>query len=428
VLLVLLMVFPTQVWLLGIVTLCLAIGSSVLVNLRQRFTQRFQRLFLAVALILLLSTSSSVWLSPSWNENFGDVSPNAQVEYERQGFGVAVLPSGTLIPSTIPETLLPNRILLEGYQADSVTKILPDQVTATMQAGVLAHYSHGDRIQITTTLPTSLEILTAYFPGWSAALNGQPVALIPQLQTGLIEILIPETRNSELWVTLETTPIRTTAWIISWCALMTVFLIGWRKFRQSDRFFNELRLLSAEEARLTTVVIGCFIVVLVLFALPSSPVSLRSPAGHALRGSVFLRNLSDIGLQVVGYQLQREDYQLGEAVEVDIFWRTARALPENYRVRASLVPLYDPRLRISETDFYHPGGYPTRRWLPNRYVRDRVSFPLSLRLIPGDYQIALEIYRCSPECSQAAAANFFDDTGNVLGATLVLPTVITISS
>jgi hypothetical protein len=420
--------FPTQVWLLGVITLCLAIGSSAIIRLRVRVPNRWQRLALPVFIILLLATSSSVWLSPSWNESFGDTSSNAQVEYERQGFGVAIIPPNMAIPATIPDTLSPNRFLLEGYQFGVISKIFPDQVTATMQAGTLAHFSHVDLIQITTTLPTTLEILTAYFPGWSATVDGVPVGIAPQANTGLIEVAIPQTSTSELRVALEATPVRTTAWMISWGAVITVVLIGWRKFGQEDRLFNELKLLSTQEARLTAVVIGCFVGVLVLFALPSSPVSLRSPAGHALRDTVLMRNLTDVGIQTIGYRLTRDHYQVGETASVDIFWRTARALPENYQVRGFLVPVYDPRLRVNETDFQHPGGYPTRRWLPNRYISDVYRFTLSPRLIPGDYQIALEVYRCVPTCSEGTPITFFDNDGNLLGFTFTLPTLITISS
>ncbi len=423
-LLVLVTIFPSQVWLLGVVMLCLSIGSSSFVALRERF---LPRLLLPITITVILATSSSVWLSPLWEENFGDVSPAAQVDYERQGFGIAVLPAGTFIPSTISENLAANRFLLEGYQSGGISKILPEQITPTTQVGTLAHYTHADSVQITTTIPTRLEILTAYFPGWSASLGGEALLVSPEPNTGLIEISIPETRNSELTVALHTTPIRTTAWVVSWSALAAVIVMGWLGIRRQERLFNELNLLTTEETRLTAVVVGCFLVVIVLFAFPASPVSLRAPAGHALQGTTPLRSLSDIGLQAIAYNLPNDRYRQGETIEVEIFWRSLRALPENYQITAYLVSADDSSLRWYDTPLRHPGAYPTRRWVPNRYVRDTYTFPLSTGIIPGSYFIAFEVYNCNPFCLQQTRANFFDNDGAWMGQVLILPTTITIT-
>ncbi|MFN8376001.1 MAG: 6-pyruvoyl-tetrahydropterin synthase-related protein, partial [Anaerolineae bacterium] len=226
-----LLLFPRETWLLGVVMLCLSISSSGFVLLRERL---LPRLFLPVVIITALATSSAVWLSPLWPDDFGDVSPLAQVDYERQDFGIAVLPAGTSVPSTLVDTLQPNRFLLEGYQSGRINKILPEQITPSLQVGTLAHYTHEDSVQITTTLPTTLEILTAYFPGWSANLGAASLFVGADPTSGLIEISIPETRSSELTIALDTTLVRTAAWVMSGSTLLCLIFMAWFRLRRSN--------------------------------------------------------------------------------------------------------------------------------------------------------------------------------------------------
>jgi hypothetical protein len=423
-LVVLLTIFPTEVWALGMVMLCLSIGGSGFIRLRKQF---LPRLLLPMTIIAVLTTSLSVWLSPLWSADFGEVSPAAQVDYERQGFGIAVLPAGEPIPSTIADTLLPNRFLLEGYQSGGISKILPEQITATTQVGTLAHFTHADSVQITTTVPTPLHILTAYFPGWNAVLDGVSLPTTSDSDTGLIEVSLPETRNSELTIVLETTPIRKTSWAITWGAFGTVILISWFRMRQPNRLYNDLGLLTTEEARLTTVVAGSFLIVIVLFAFPASPVSLRSPAGYSLEESEPIPSLSDMGLQPIAYHLPRDVYHQGESIDLEVFWRNLRPLQENYQVKAYLLNVDDPSVHWYETPLHNPGIYLTRRWIPNRYVREEYSFPLSTGIPLGSYFVAIEVYTCNPFCLQDTRANFFDSRGNLMGQVLPLPTIITIA-
>ena len=105
---------------------------------------------------------------PRWSESFGPVDAPAQVQYEQLGYGVAVLPPGSAVPSTIPITLQPDQTLVNSYSSDTVRKI---DISPGMQIGVLAHTSQSDQFQIEARAPGNLRVLTAYFPGWMASLN-----------------------------------------------------------------------------------------------------------------------------------------------------------------------------------------------------------------------------------------------------------------
>src|SRR5262249_17909002 len=76
------------------------------------------------------------------------------------------------------------------------------------------------------------------------------------------------------------------------------------------------------------------------------------------------------------------------------------------------------------TDFRYPGGYPTRRWLVGRYVTDPYHIVVPRSIVPGEYQIAVEVYACNPSCAPDNRLTFFSPTGDNLGQTLVLPVSI----
>lgn len=82
--------------------------------------------------------------------------------------------------------------------------------------------------------------------------------------------------------------------------------------------------------------------------------------------------------------------------------------------------------RWLETDLAHPGGYPTRRWLSNRFVRDYHSLYLP-NVVPGNYQIAVEVYSCEQTCAPEDRLTFFDESGQTIGQTLLLPAVLQVS-
>jgi hypothetical protein len=420
-----LIAFPAEIWLLGPISLCIAIGSSVLPHLCSLLSLRWQRLFLPALLIVVLIGSLPVWLAPQWSETFGGTTPQAQIQYEQQGYGVAVLPPDAPIPATIPTDLPPNRALTDGYQTGDINKMSLGQIQPIVRVGLLAHQTHSDRFQLRVTAPTSLELLTAYFPGWMANIGGRPTLLVANEETGLIHIEVPVVANEELDVTLGTTPIRAGAWIISGAVLGILLMVTWGRWRRQPGYYDDLELLSKPEARLLALVLGSFASIILLFATPVSPLSLRARPGYLLDNSYSLRSRTDVGLEAVAYRLDRFHYHPGETLELTLYWQTLRVLLQDYQIKLYLVSNANG-VQWLPTDFRRPGNYPTLRWNINRYIEDRASIPLSLTIFPGNYQIAAEVYGCNPACSLDSRVNFFDPDGRLLGRTLILPPIITI--
>jgi energy-coupling factor transporter transmembrane protein EcfT len=418
----LLAAFPAEFWAMGVVAFCFAVSGGGVVLLLRRLPGRWYRLLLPSLLILLLLLSLPVWMIPARADAIQSVTPGAQVEYELSGFGVAVLPPSAPVPAATSPTLLPNRTLTRSYRTGSVIKIDSDQLRGRLQVALLEHTHYSDRFQIQALSSTTLTILTAHFPGWTATLNDTPLAIERSPTTGLISLPIPAGSSGELAITFESTPIRTGAWLVSGLSVAIAAALTWGRYRRSRDTFDEVNLLDVTEARLIGLVAAGFIILLIF--------SLREPGwfpqpGFGLDGRTALSYRSDIGLEALAFSFGERDYRAGETIEVTLYWRALRPLSDNYRVRAALVR-YDPGLVLPHTPLRHPGGYPTRRWSVNRYVTDAYRLPTDSTFIPGQYLVAFEVFGCDPACTPDTRPTFFDQTGAELGEVFVLPTFVTI--
>jgi len=363
-----------------------------------------------------------VWLAPRWPDAFGSTEPQAQILYEQQNQAVAVLPPDAPIPATIPTTLLPNRSLIDGYLSGNINKIGLGQIIANIRVGVLEHRSHSDRFQLNVATPTTFDILTAYFPGWEATIEGQPVPLEPNAQTGLIRVEVPVVVNEELTIMLGPTAARTGAWAIAWATLGITGILTVGRFRRKTGIHDNLDLLTKAESRLVALVVAWFLIFILVFATPSSPLSLHARPGYLLDASYSLRSRTDVGIEAIAYRLDRFAYHPGEMVDLTLYWQTLRPLADDYQLQLYL--LSEQNVHWLPTPLLRPGNYATNRWIPNRFIGDEHPIPLSLSIAPGTYQIAIEMYGCRPVCN--TPVSFFDASGRLIGRTLLLPTPLNI--
>ncbi|MEO8396111.1 MAG: 6-pyruvoyl-tetrahydropterin synthase-related protein, partial [Chloroflexota bacterium] len=407
-------IFPSEVWLLGVITLCLSIGGSVLV------TWKRAPLLLPILAVLILVTALPVWLAPRWSEQPIDTSPLAQVDYEQQGYGIAVLPDTDPLPTSILPDTAPDRALIASYRTGLINKA---QQISNAQIGVLEHTTYGERLQVQTTDSLTLHILTPYFPGWTAHLNDATLDLT-RSDDGLIDLNLPTPTRGELEITLDTTSARTSGWVIAWLALLLLVAITvLRTRRPSSNRDERFELLPRRDARLLSVVLLGFGAVLAIGAIPSAPLSIQPPPNYALAGSRSLDNRSDAGLEVLAYRLDDMTYHPGATINLTLYWHTLRFLADNYLVRVSLLDLTTGAYR-QPTDLRQPGGYPTTRWLPREYVTDPYALALPTDFPPGNYSPAIEV--CTSDCAPETRLTFFNGGGTTYGQVLVLPIILTV--
>jgi hypothetical protein len=383
---------PTDVWLLGIAAFALAITGSA-VGRRDYLSARVRRFALPFALAALLALSFPVWLPPRTADRQMDTSPEAQRLYEQLGYGIAVLPPDAPLPTTLPDAL--------AAMPGANEKIAPSVTSGSV--GVLAHLTHGDVFQIMLTDPESLQILTSYFPGWSATFRDRRVRVMPHPEGGLM-INLPSAGQGELMVWLDSTPPRFTGWVITFVTLGLLLLITFWRYGQSGETYVEVDYLTPGEARLSGALLVGMIGALALFATGA----VSAPSGYALAASTAVNAQTNTGLGLLAYDAHQE----GGEVALTLYWRAARFLPENYSVRVTITSS-DADERPYTAARRSPGGYPTSRWLTNLYVTDPYRFPLP----PAGASARVEVVSPDGESNLI----FFASDGTEVGTEVILP-------
>lgn len=407
---------PGEVWLMGPITLCMAVAGSGCVNLRMQLPKQWHRIYPAALVTLTLMLSLPVLQVPQWPATFGGTDPIDQIIYEQQGAGIAALPPQYPLPLPLPQIPSANRLLLSGYESGNINKIGPLQAANRTQISLIAHETHRERFQVQSTVPTIISLLTAYFPGWQATASGQSLIVYADVQSGLINFEIPS-MSGELIVSLGPTSIRQNAWLLSAIALLMLPLM-WRRIPEDNEPPDDVDLLNIGEVRLLSFIIAALAVIVLFFAAPSSPITLYGRPGHGLTDANILRTRTNAGLELLAYKIDALEARPGDTLNLTLFWQALRTLPGNYQVQVTLsqsdVPVYQSKLRS-------PGYYPATRWRTYLYVNDHYEIPLPPTLPAGEYQISAEVFECNPNCTSANRLTFFSISGTNMGRRLVLP-------
>jgi hypothetical protein len=406
------------VWLSVPLALAGAVGSTSVIGWSRRASVRIQNLLLPALLIFIVLSSLPLFAYTVTDEVMWDISPAAQVQYELNGYGIAVLPPNQPTPTSLGEAASLSPALTSGYLRGEMLNLYADPAEITVQISGLAMRSHSDSYQVVTLSGGPLRVLIAAFPGWTATLNGARIDLQTDERTGLMSVILPGSTTGELTFSLDSTPIRTFSWMVAWSALAALMGLWIRRRMRHPSSEDEFHtLLPPAESRLTLITAAGIAGMIALIWL-SGGAAITSPSAPAAAFSY--RSRTNSGLEMLGFDLARARYQPGETIEVDLYLRTLRSLNQNYRLRAHLIDL-STGIRIAPLAAHHPGGYPTRRWTPGRYVRDRLRFTLPEDLTPTTLALAIEIGNCQPDCDSDARLAFFNPEGAALGDRLVLP-------
>lgn len=423
---------PDQVWMLVPIALCLAISGSAALRLRDPLPDRYARLVLVGLAALAIGSALSPWLSTHSdvsNQASPDFSAQVAVNFEQRGYGIPILPPGAPFPSTIPPETAPNASLIRSFSGGVPSRV--EQV-GSAQIGVLADNAHDLHLQIQTYADTTLHILTAYFPGWSARLADQSIPISRDFSNGLMSLRLAQGQRGELVVSLETTLARLAGWMVTWSA---IGVVAWLLLRRSSASasierLDDFELLSHQETRLFTVlmiVVGCLLIVPLEYPSLGETLGWSPHVEAGLAESEAFNLRSDAGLELLAYDLPVTQVRAGSSFDLTLYWRAIRPLQENYRVQAALRDRSTNRVDTLEA-VRHPGDLPTGRWTPRHYVPDfwQIDVPETLSL--GEYDIVMAVFACDAECSTRTPLNFFDTSGVPLGKTFALPLPVTIIS
>lgn len=267
-----------------------------------------RRLIVPLIAGLLLLTALAGLQTDQLQINDRDVTTERLAEYEWFTGNIGSTVSAEYLPPTVQPRPFTSRWLNEGSRFDvqALNGELGDWQQVTRQAA-------SQEWRLVVASPEATVILpTLYWPGWQAAIDGQPALLEPAPGSGLMMIKVPAGQHT-LSLRLSRTPVRLVAEILALGAgLFVVWLIrpprGWRP---------GLRLASA---------VAAIVILLLVARLWSDPALSADDLNwdfaqmgylhHAPQGVAY-----DNGASLLNYTYSHEEIGGGQELAVTLNWQ-----------------------------------------------------------------------------------------------------------
>ncbi len=341
--------------------------------------------------ILLIFLSAAPLLYPGYHDPLPAPPTLAgMMTYERSIGAIGTTSFGEYLPRWVEQR--PQESPLEPFYRSGAEIERLDQAALPPEAVIQAIDYGFNRVELTldTPQPTPLRFHTFYFPGWQAQVDGQPVAVAPVTERGLIGLEMPAGQH-HLRLLLADTQTRLVANGISLLtgALLILILIG--DFRPQPSYYPPPAPASAPKNMLplrqvaifTSLAIGLLLLKLLYLD------RFDSPFKHTFDGrtlpAVDVSQPVNFGhqLTLLGYNLDARTKSAGESFDLTLFWQAQQPLTIDYSILAQLV---DAEQHLyGGQDNLHPGGLPTSRWPLWTFTQDPHTVPVPPGTPPGDY-------------------------------------------
>ena len=332
----------------------------------------------------------------------GELTIADQITYERSSQSIGTTTLGEYLPKTVerPPSTSP---LVAEFEANRYPErldrvSLPPQATATL----LEQTAVTHRYQIDTPTAFTLHLYLFDYPGWRASLDDQPVAIIPEAETGLMLIDIPAGQHT-LTVRFGETPLRLIPLLLSGTALVAAVIVVVRQIAVSRQpsAINDQPPAISDQPSSFIIHHSSFIIILIVIvfaALVLKPLlqpwfTQHSPPGQVLPA----QHQTDIhfanGIRLTGYDISRRVVPAGDYLQMVLYWETDRGpYRDNLQPFVHLDRL-DDFTTVAEATNYTPGdvttemNMPTFHWDNARYVRDEHDLWLSSDTPPLAYAV-----------------------------------------
>lgn len=405
--------FPWR--LLGPAALTIALTGSLSVRWIPRFTAKARPLVFASLLSMVLLTALPIFVPPTWG-NFGSTDILALLDFELHGLALGTTSTGDFVPTTVTSVPGPNAELITSYRrGGAVDRINRQTLPEGAAVQILRQRPTSDVVVVQSPEAFVLRFYRFMFPGWRAAVDGQPVAIQIAEPEGFITVEVPAGSHTvHLW--MGPTSARLIAGALSLAGLLALFAFTWHLPR--DTRSRDGKSIVPDFRSSAAVILGFVLVAGLGGALgwfqPRSTGIIAAPAGSSLHA--YLQG----GIDVIGYDLPVASVRPGGSLPVTIYWKAREPVPENYQVFVHLTSI--PEHTWGQSDKLNPGDYPTTRWPLDRYVRDPHSLTAPLGTPPGTYTIRVGLWNHKTGIRQLLLA----EDGTILGDSVALPHPISV--
>jgi len=344
-----------------------------------------------VLLVLLLALPNT--FPPAWDPDFGGATVLDHLRFERQGRAVGTTSAAEYLPIWVKAKVGPAAWLTDAYEESRpLDKMDPASLPPGAQVIEVAHSPTADRFVIESPQPFRAQVLTFYFPGWRAWLDGNPVEIVPGDPYGFITVPMPAGRHT-LELRFGSTPPRTAGTIVSLVSLLALAGVA-LSVRLPEGTHRDLSVRHA--TRGGWLALGGLALIFFVFKVT---VVDRQPDWYRLRSTGFEARPAQHKLQVsfsdqvmlLGYDLPDREVRSDETIPLTLYWKAMGPVPINYSVFVHLVR--PPEHLWGQDDRLNPADFPMTRWPTDKYVRDRHGLPVLPGTPPGEYEIEVGFYR-----------------------------------
>jgi 6-pyruvoyl-tetrahydropterin synthase related domain len=417
---------------LGPAAFCLAVLAGMNALWIERLPSHNGGIMAAAFVIAPITLAMPTFYVPEWTNMTVDTSTAAYQQAEMSGLQMATTYSNEYLPINTHVMPDPTARLIadyaDGYPVNKANfEILPPGV----EIEPLEHGPQHDVWRAQSDQPFTLEILTFYFPGWQAEIDGAPVEVRPSDSHGLITLDVPAGEHT-IRVFLGATPAVSLGLDVTVGAVVVLVGVVIFVLRRgmiyptgtSDGHHVPTSTTLNLPHRIGIVAGGIIQLVLVLVLMRERVMWVNSPPGKALLAqNQITYNLGD-QIQLLGYDLNGQTFRPGDHVDLTLYWYARSPIPYGY---ASFVHISSDGPPLAQQDKFNPAGRPTLAWSTDGNYYDPYVITLPADMPPGDYQIRVGLYTCDTlpegECGNGDRPAVTDANGDSLGDFVPLATI-----
>ncbi len=327
---------------------------------------------------------------PEWRNTEVDASIAAYHQEELAGRQLGTTFTNEYLPTAVATLADPTPSLLEdyadGYPVDRAHRtFLPEGVTITLVDSGIQYNTW--RVEADEAF--TMEVLTLYWPGWTAEVDGETVPITPSPVHGFISFPV-EAGEHTVRVYLGSTPPRDIGALISIGAALTLAIVAYVLRRRKAEAAPAIAPLAKSQyvsvlAGGVIAIIGAVVLLRPGISWLETPIG-ESPAQHKVR--FYVGEFAEM----IGYDINGRTFRPGDTVELTVYWYPTQRYDINYH---SFAHIFDWGPPVAQQDKLHPAGMAVKEWwTPDGYIFDRYRITLPPDLPAGEYGLRVGLYTC----------------------------------
>jgi len=365
-----------------------AAGAQTILNFRQQIPNRvlgFWSLGFWIFTFGILSFGlfSLPWtFHPPFDSFPASPTPAAVIRHEIKTGLIGTTSNGEFVPRWVADFPKAD-VMLPRYEKDS----MPSHLAPTPE-GVKCQVSrvglNEEEVKCESLNAYTLAFYRFYFPGWTATLDNQPVAITIAQPNGNISLNVPSGQHT-IKIFLQPTTPQVAGTLISLVALFILLAYSRWQMAKSTAPEQSSAFHIPHSVFISLFIFSLFIVRVVY--LDRYETIFNYTQLDKLPNPTSL-NFGD-QIEMIGYTIPKP-VSSGDVLRFTIFWKSIPPVSDDYSVTVQLADRFGNR--FGQSDSQHPDLVPTSKWRPEQYAHDEHNLQTFLGTPPGEYRLLVSVY------------------------------------